>query len=87
MFDHDALFKWVDNLFFYLVAIVDLDKMVILEDLQFFKLVEIFLLFFVDELYQFQVFDDGHVDEETIEDFLVDFEVVVVDLNHQQTNS
>lgn len=56
--------------------------MIILENFEFFKFVEIVLFFFMNELYQLQVFNDGHVNKEAIEDLLVNFEVVVVDLYH-----
>ena len=52
MFDQDALFKWIGNFFFYLITIVDFDKMIILENFEFFKFVEIVLFFFMNELYQ-----------------------------------
>lgn len=57
--------------------------MVAFEELEFFQLVEVILLLFVDELDDFKVFNDRHVHEKTVEDLLIGLEVVVVDLNHQ----
>jgi|688.fasta_scaffold586327_1 hypothetical protein len=66
MFDNHAFFEEVNDFLLNLIAILNLCNLISFKQLKFFKFVEILFFFLVDELNEFEIFDDGHIDKEAI---------------------
>ena len=69
--DDDTLFVGIDGLLFDPSAVLDLQQLVTLEELEFLQLIEVVLLLLVDELDGLEVADDGRIDEEAVQHLLV----------------
>ena len=66
MFYNHAFFEEVNDFLLNLIAILNLCNLISFKQLKFFKFVEILFFFFVDELNEFEIFDDSHIDKEAI---------------------
>ena len=66
MFDNHAFFEEVNDVLLNRIASLNLCNLISFKQLKFFKFVEILFFFFVDELNEFEIFDDSHIDKEAI---------------------
>lgn len=82
MLNSNTFFKRINNFILDFITILYLCELITFKKFEFLKFIKIILLFFVDKLNKFEIFDDGHVDKKAIEHFFIGLKIIVVDFDH-----